>query len=313
MNEEEFKPFFITELKQIEALYIPKLEGTKKDFIFEFEDPFEFISSPRITGLRKPLINCLKCWRYFIYGNGEEFEKEYFPCEEYRKGDSYSFNYNEIPNYISDNDFKNSVKRYIAYLSTSYYERFEESLSEISADANQKKFISKIIDISQNAIMKILDLELNKYNRLVAGELIRGYILFIEKIVNENEIFFPEFIIRFESKIENLRVLFENNFGFINELDNYIYRDYQTTFLEYEKQLFPKFLTSDKIWRGTKNDLVRYYLFLENLNIFKDATNKAHLKILRFLAERYSTALKKQTDPRRIAKLSPGSLFDFLK
>ncbi len=310
---EEFKPFFISELSQIEELYIPKLEGNNQDFLFDFKDPFRTVSSPKIKSLREPLINCLECWRLFGYGE-DEYEKEYFPCTQFKKGDHFSFRPKEIPNYLSDKEFQNRVKNYFRGFSERYFNKFEDILNEINADANQKKFIAKFIEKIQSAIMKILDLELNKYNRLVAGELIKGYIFFIEKIVNANKIFFPEFIIHFEKKIDDLRLLYENNFGFINELDYYIYRDCQNTFLEYEKQLFPNFLTSEKTWRRSKNDLVRYYIFLDDLEIFKNSYKKSHLKNLKFLSDRYNIQLEKQTDPNRISNLSPKPrLFDFLK
>lgn len=308
---EDFDSFFISKLTQIEDLYIPKLEGNKNDFIFNNNDPFSFPSSPKIIELRKPLLNCLECWSIFSYG--EDYEKEPISCQDYRKGDIANFKHNKISKYIPDAEFKKIVTEYIKNESKRYYRNFDETLLNNNTDANQKRFISKIFEKSENAIRAILDNSLNKYNEIVAGELIKSYIKFIEKIIRDNKNIFPDFFENYDKQIEDLHTLYESNFGYINELDEYIYRGSHQKFLNYEEQLFPQFLTSDKIWNKPKNDLVKYYLFLDEKNIFKKNRNKAHLHILRFLADRYSTNLQKQTDPNRIAKLSPNKFYDYFK
>jgi hypothetical protein len=309
---EDFNHFFITDLKQVEELYIPKLEGTYEDFIFDSDNPFDSPSSPVIKKFRRPLINCLECWRIFSYGN-DDYEKETFPCKAFKKGDKVTFRHKEIHKYISDSDFKNIIIEYIKKESSHYFDRLEETLSEINSDANQKKFIAKIIDKAENSIRNILDYELNKYNKLIVGVLIKEYIFFVEKIFKSNEQIFPDFLKIHQKKIEEFKILYEKHFGFINELDDYIYRDFQQIFLDYEVKLIPDFLTLNKIWKKPKNDLVRYYLFLDNQKIFKHHHKKSHLHILNFLANRYKVRFKKQTDPKRIAKLSPGELYNFLK
>lgn len=303
----------LNSIEEIESLYIPKLKGDGTDFNFDY-DPFLLGNqTPIIFEFRKSLINCWECWRIYSFSM-EDYEKEWIELKDYRKGDKLRFHHDRISKYISDFEFTMHIKTYLEKKTENIFEKFEERINEQNTDANQKILIKKFIKEIESSFNNLIDEDFNKYNKIIVSQLFKSYFHIIETIFNDYEDIFPVFMGGLKKKLEYVYKLYEKKLGFVNELDEFIYREHHKTFLEYEEKLFPDFLNTKKEWIKLKNDLVRYYLFLNEKEFFKAHFNKSHLKALNFLSNRYNIELIKQTDPNRIKNLTPKcGLFDFLR
>lgn len=283
-----------------------------------FKPDLNFLGGfPPLTKLQSELIDCWSCYEIFSYGDDGEYEKEYVDPRKFKfsKTARKTFKYDCIYKKVGATKFKEEVEAEVNVELTDYLRKVNEEFLEQNTIVKSKIYLKNFFVQIEKCIDKLTRCSPNKYQKVAIEVYFRAYLKMYDEILETYDEFFPDFLESYRSTYLKLHGVFEDNFGYLNELDQFVHRDFHDSFLENEHRLAQNsFLGKNMCWQKSKNDLVRYYLYLDDKSYFKATANKNHLVILRVLSARYNVVLGKQTNPNRIKKLiGKYDLFCFLE
>ncbi|MFD0963838.1 hypothetical protein [Pseudofulvibacter geojedonensis] len=279
----------------------------------DFTDDFLPHLTPELKNIKEGLRKCIDCYYYQYFG--EDYERFPININEYRTGSrmSYRFNDTKIEEFVGYNNFIVELRILVRNHVGNYEKDIESLVDCFNSDFKiSKSVLSKLKELEQS-IISLVNLDLNKIQKVIAKEYSEGYLKLFKKLFNEYSSL--ELIKPLRGTIDELEKIIVSNLVDNKSLNSVVFQDNQEYFYKIESILEEKgYLSETNQWVSSKANVVRLYKYLSSKGVFRKSRNKPHLKILRFFEDRYNVELgKKLIKPNQIEQLKPEKkLLDIL-
>jgi hypothetical protein len=256
--------YLISKKEHLKSFYTPSLYGLNDSFL-----------SLMFSGFKKST-NALKesMIFYYVFGNEDFFEKEYYHYSKYRHGnnpeiDFKGLNYNYLQNNLDFSIFREELLEHILSNKKFFLNEIESKFDTHDSEIRFKVFLKEQIEALKNAYSSINEInkkELNFIDREVFELLVQSYknsyLSLKEKYFDivPHCFDFDTFPVTKSSSRKDL----------LNRLIGKETTNEYIQFEKYEKKLIPQYLNESRDkWLKTPASFIRFYNYCENKEIFK--------------------------------------------
>ena len=298
--------YLISKKEHLKSFYTPSLYGLNDSFL-----------SLMFSGFKKST-NALKesMIFYYVFGNEDFFEKEYYHYSKYRHGnnpeiDFKGLNYNYLQNNLDFSIFREELLEHILSNKKFFLNEIESKFDTHDSEIRFKVFLKEQIEALKNAYSSINEInkkELNFIDREVFELLVQSYknsyLSLKEKYFDivPHCFDFDTFPVTKSSSRKDL----------LNRLIGKETTNEYIQFEKYEKKLIPQYLNESRDkWLNNTASLIRFYNHCESKGVFKYfyKENSNGAKLFRELYNVEDSSM--DTPSSRLKRNTPTKKFEF--
>lgn len=224
------------------------------------------------------------------------------------------FSYKELEKTIDKLSFETEILLLVNKSESEYLSEFIDDILRKNTDTKAKIILDNIFTELNEHIDKLSNLKLNTYQELVAKIFCKSYLNIYRALLKKFSEFYTDYLTTFEEILINLNTGYIERFDDIEDLAYFIFPKNHKQFIEYEYKLKKHdFLNENLKWISKKNDLVRFYKYLEPKKIFIPLGKNPFTRTLKCLEKRYSININKSKETFKFNIIEDKkSIFSFL-